>query len=206
MKNIIYILLALATLSACSDKSEESGDIHPETTGLMSITVTGTDSSDEKDDKIETVRFLVFKNASTSPQLELNKRLDVPSAGPGEEVTRFETILEVSRKTTTNDKMVVVIANEPATMETALNAVDSYNALANMPLELGDFLIPDHTALGNGKVMPMTGVARTGKVYTTEAEAAADPARMTIHRVTARIDVLIKKSPDLILNWLPEPG
>lgn len=195
----IIAVIAIMMSTSCI-KETFRDDSQAETRGIMCIEV--TEKSGAAEDRIGTVRFLVFKNAAVSPVLELNELFEVPDAGSGEnEVSRFRITLEVSRKINGgDDKMVVAIVNEPATMKSDLDAIETYMQLRDLKLDFTEFLNPDHSGLQEGKLMPMTGVVWTDKVFPTETEAEGDGVALTVFRAAARVDIYIRKETGLDLD------
>lgn len=81
----------------------------------MSVTIEDEDGkSDSYREVINTVRVIVFDNASTVPRLDVNRVFRMPG---GETGTKFTVKTETSRN---NDKLVMAIVNEPAGASQAL--------------------------------------------------------------------------------------
>ena len=190
------IAFALFLFSSCSwDEVVEGGPGVAETRGVMTIEVRESDGLQE--DEIGTLRFLVFKDASGTPELELNHFESVPAPVTGV-ASKLEITLKVSRREgSSNDKIVVAIANEPAGMTSRLNAVSGYQELQDMELNLADFLNGNHLSLE--QKMPMTCVVWTDEVFATvgEAELAGNLIEMQLRRAVSRVDVYVKKGDDV---------
>lgn len=204
MTSIQNILLAVATFlfTSCVSMFTDTDDIEiPEIQGLMNFEI--TEQTGLADDKIKTVRFIVFKDIYNSPKLELNELFDMPEVAPGdEEVSKFKLILELSmRPGGANNKMVVAVLNEPPAIKNALDEIDNYNQLQKMELNLTDFLNASHTTLQDSRTMPMTSVSWTNKVFATPQEAENNPVSMSVSRATARIDLYMRKEAGMDINF-----
>lgn len=153
-------------------------------------------------DRMETVRFLVFKNVAAGvPTLELNQLFDVPASSGEKEVSRFKITLELGmRPGRNNEKMVVAVVNEPVEMTPQLDVVWDYAGLENATLDFGHFLHSEQTALLNGKSMPMSGVVWTDNLYATPEEAESDPVELSVLRAAARVDVYLRQEAGLGLT------
>jgi len=186
----IFLTLMLLWLSACASESFEP-DVPdtPGTKGVMEIEIVQQDG--EAEDKMNTIRFLVFKQTSGFPELELNELFDIPAVSGAGEASELRIILEVTRKENgDNSKIVVAVVNEPY----SLGGIRNFSELEDLTLDFAGFLNENHTKLAeNGKGLPMTGEIQTNKVYPTEVEARATPAALVLERAVARVDVYLRK-------------
>lgn len=192
--DITRLTAALLLFVSCTG-GERIAD-RPSAQGTMTVVVTQMDADDE--DRIETVRFIVFGDPDTDPALEVNtlfdgSEFDTGGASGSGGVSRLEVVLEVGLRTgVRNNKLVVVIANEPASMTAALDAVVLPEELEDMRLDFASFLNADHRTLIDDYPLPMTAAVWTDKVYATEGEAAADMVAVELQRAVARVDVYIE--------------
>lgn len=192
------LFFALFLSAACSTETEvmEIPDV-PETKGMITIEV--TEQMGEAADKMESIRFFIFNNTGTSTKPELNEYFKIPASSPDDkEISKFKITLETSMQPgKENNKIIIAIINEPSTQTHALEAISEYAQLTGMELDFGDFLNSQHTGLQNNKTMPMAGVVWTNKVYSTEAQAAANPVQMRVWRAPARIEIYLRKEAGL---------
>ena len=199
LKTVLTVIIA-ACFSSCAIEEASDDTLAMETRGFMEVEV--TENLGTAADRMETVRFFVFKNVAAGiPVLELNQKFDIPDAVGGNEVSKFKIVLEATmRLGGNNEKMVVAVVNEPGTMTPELDAVSDYSSLGNTGLDLTLFLNEGQTALQAGKAMPMTGVVWTDKVYPTLGEAEADPEPMKVLRAVARVDIYVCQEAGLGLE------
>ncbi|MCD7970487.1 MAG: hypothetical protein LUF87_09055 [Alistipes sp.] len=191
----IFLITVVILSYACSGKSGWTDDEEPEARGSMFIEITERNGITE--DRMETVRFIVFKEATTDPRLEYNA-LYIMEADPDDGIiSRFGATLELSRKKGFNDKLVIALINEPPEITARLEALTTYESLCALELNFGYFLDTAHSGLKNGRAMPMSGAVWTGKVYPTPEEAALDPVKINVVRAAARVEVYLKKDPDM---------
>ena len=202
MKHIIPLILMLLFFGSCSwEQTLADKGVELRTRGVMEVEIAENGAGVE--DKIETIRFIVFTNMASMPKVEINEfydeddfMLEDPS---GEKAAaKVRIVLEVGRKTNGgNNKLVVAIVNEPAGMKRDLDAVMSPAQLAALPLDMSHFLNNDHLSLKDGVPMPMSGAVWTDKVYATEDEARADMVKLTVQRAVAKVEVFLKGGPDV---------
>lgn len=194
----IFLILVLGGLSGCiyeSFDTEENGTLR----GVMQIDI--IEQEGETEDKMQTIRFLVFTETNGLSELELNQYVTIPAVSGGKEASRLRILLEVSRKIDEpNNKTVIAIVNEPTELNSTLDEISDYTELEEIKLSFAGFLNINHTALADGKGLPMTGILQTSKVYATEAEATHDPAIMSLERAVARVDVYLRKGEGSTLD------
>lgn len=185
---ILNIVFVAIVMNSCASEGEldENGTRNPGTKALMTVELLEGGG----EDLLNSVRFFVFDNASTShPTLDMNRLIQVEEGS--KEAVKFNVTLEVSRNP---DKMVVVIVNEPVQMSGTLEGINHPDALEDLSLSFAQILNANHTSLlATG--IPMTGVAWAGAdhgrpVYDSQAEAETDANRlkMVIERAVARVD------------------
>lgn len=195
MRKIFNILLLIAVGFAAQSCLKDNLPTRQQTRvadGKALMKVTMVTGGAETDEEIKTVRFIVFDNASTSPELDVNRKMDVGAAHQAS--TKFNVTLDVNRN---KDKMVVAIVNEPALMSGDLDKVVSASELEDMPLKFSQALNATHTVfLAAG--MPMTGVKR-GVAVTVDNDTEAKAAQVAMHidRAVARVDLWLKRASDV---------
>lgn len=189
-------IILLAALSALSLSCEPRGGDGPCAQGAMSVVVTRMDAEDE--DRISTIRFIVFGDPDADPVLETNRLFDEGEFDTGGAqgdggVSQLGIVLEVMRRIEgPNDKLLVVIANEPPSMTSVLDAVALPEDLESLRLDFADFLNDDHHTLIDGAPLPMTAALWTDKVHADEQQAADDVVTVELRRAVARVDVYIE--------------
>ncbi|MDR2910279.1 MAG: hypothetical protein LBV47_02780 [Bacteroidales bacterium] len=193
-RNIILFFLLLFCFSCSWEEELSTGNGGPDpniTRGFISLQVTGEHTeNDSLSDDIKTIRFIVFTGLYAYPKVEVNEYKTIPISEAGR-VSAMKGVFEL----TIADKLVVAIANEPASMTEALNAVTTPRELEDLDLMLSDFLMSDHLSLQPGSMMPMSGAVWTNKndMHTTQAaaEAASGHIQLLLQRAVARVDVYL---------------
>ena len=188
-------LLLLFLFPACSWEKVEPTPPGPPDVQTRALTVTlNNDGNEDKKEDIHTVRFIVFDRASSGyPLLDVNELIDIKETQ--KTATGFQATLGVK---VGDDKMVIAVINEPLALKGKLDVVETIAALEALMFEFADVLNASHSALLEGKYMPMTGVKRD--ITVTEAHTAQSPARasMTVERVLARIDIYLKAASGVV--------
>lgn len=194
---LLYLLLLSAMLLYGCDKhrtaeSEQEHEIARR--GVISTSVNVTGTSADGSDEIERVRFIVFDKATTNPVLEINQLITVDDSN----ASVLEVTLEVNNWPSGNDKLVLVVANEPSSMTSTLNATTSYAGFQQIELDFAEFVADNHLAMKDDIKMPMTAATWTTTVYDTQAEAeeSANRLKMQLQRAVARVDLYMKKDGD----------
>jgi hypothetical protein len=189
MKNCIISIFSLLLFGSCLDEVLiEGGSDALLTRGYINVSV---DSSNEEatSDDIKTIRFIVFKDLSSTPKVEVNEYHEVTE---GESAAALSTVLEVSVNAAgLGRKLVVAIANEPATLSDELNEVVTMTQLEALRLDMSSFVAADHLSLLSGAAMPMSGAIWTTNenIKATEQQAQLDKVALVLERAVARVDV-----------------
>ena len=151
--NILHIIFGIVFLVSCtSERSGEDADTPRGSRSLMTVEVL-VDGADEHD-YVRTARFVVFDNASVVPTVDINELITLEAKD--QDSKKFKTILEVSCNP---DKMLVVVLNEPPTMNGVLGAVMSPVDLEEMIFLMDESFTPNHTVPSSSGI-PMSGVKR----------------------------------------------
>lgn len=202
IQRIILATILAGGLCACTD--ERIGDPPepvPETRGVMEVEV--LEKNGEAVDRIGSIRFFVFDNPLSAPVMEINRFYGendflLDQAVGENEVSKLRVVFEVGyRPGGNNSKLVVAVANEPASLSSVLDQVTVPGDLEGLTLDFAEFLNAGHTALLDGAAMPMTSAVITSKVYRTEQQAKADPAEMQLERAVARVEVYLTRGTDV---------
>lgn len=188
-QKIIYLFLFVAGLVSCMKDScplaEGPGR------SVMSVTIEDEDGkSDSYREVINTVRVIVFDNASTVPRLDVNRVFRMPG---GETGTKFTVKTETSRN---NDKLVMAIVNEPAGASQALAGMSHPDGVEDLMFVFADIMNANHTAVKTSG-MPMTGVVRGVSVGPAHTESDPKRVDMTIERAVARVDIYLQKDESI---------
>lgn len=169
----------------------------PRTRGLMTVEI--SENSGQGTDKIETVRFIVFSDPNSTPELDVNEfygedDFESGSFSGDKTASKVKITLGVPRNSGgANEKLVVAVVNEPEEMHSALDGITTPAQLENLELDLATILDPDYRSLKADAMMPMSGAIWVNRYYDTEQEAEQEPniVRLGVSRVLARVDVYL---------------
>lgn len=197
MKTNITILVLLFFCS-CTHKPTDTGGEPSVNFMQVEIEENGANNAE----RIKTIRFIVFTGLSSDPVAEVNRLYSeedfVAEQLSGEKAaSRVRIVLEVGRRSgRANDKLVVAIVNEPATMTSALNDVTAPGQLETLELAMSDFVTNDHLALLPDVPIPMSGAVWTGSddIYPSVEQAADNTVEIGLSRAVARVDVYMNAS------------
>ena len=180
--NILHIIFGIVFLVSCT--SERSGEDADTPRGSRSLTTVEVlvDGADEHD-YVRTARFVVFDNASVVPSVDINELITLEAKD--QDSKKFKTILEVSCNP---DKMLVVVLNEPPTMNGVLGAVMSPVDLEEMIFLMDESFTPNHTVPSSSGI-PMSGVKRKIEVV----KEVTSEEKISIERGVARVELWLKK-------------
>lgn len=181
LKIVCIALIPTFTLSCVTEEGNDPGTAH--SPGLLQIEV-ATAGADEHD-RIHQVRFLVFDNASFYPRLDVNHVITLEEKDRDAKV--FSTTLKVMQN---NDKMIIVVINEPANLTPALEQVAVPSHAEELMFAMVDAFSPDCTEPIAGG-MPMSGVKR-GVSVTGETP---EPITVSVERSVARVELWLKTEP-----------
>lgn len=189
IKNIFILLFISVLVVSCSVESQIREAISP-TYGHMKIEV--TKPAADKHDYIHKIRFIVFNNASTFPQLDIN---EVASLNEEDQsATEFRTLLNVTQN---NDKMLIVIINEPDNLIPVLDQITHPNNVEDIMFDLADAFDPSLTTPASTGI-PMSGVKRGISVTEdNETEETAEQISITVERSVGRIELWLKTEPGI---------
>ena len=188
---IFYTLSAIAILSRCSS-DETAAETGNDVAATLAVNITDNGNDDSRE-KISTVRVIVFDDMPYSPKLDVNEFIDEAEITNNDGIsvtpTGFTANLQVS---VNNNKMVVIIANEPSSSSAALNAVHTPSDVEAVMFDMGQMFTANHTGFLPNVNMPMSGAIRG--VVVTAGNDNNNPARanLTLERALARVDVYLK--------------
>lgn len=191
MKRIIpKLLIALTPFLIVSCESESRVDVPSQASGLMNIEVLV--SGADEHDYVHKVRLIVFDNASKDPKLDVNEVIPVDDESQDAKV--LKTNLKVTRN---EDKMIIVILNEPDNLTLSLNQVFHPSHAENMMFEMMHAFSPGCTTPASTG-MPMSGVKRGMSVTKDNAtEETAAPVSISVERSVARLELWLRSEPGI---------
>ena len=186
--NIFVLVFSLLLCSCVQETGTEPDPVVQQQYAQMRVDINNESSlSDDYREVIQTVRIIVFNNASTNPKLDVNT-LNTVTAAAGTSVSMD------LRVTANDDKMIVAIINEPSQMSGILSAVTHPSVIEDLDYDFAHLFNTNHTAMLSGTYMPMTGVKRGVSVNSTHTAANPMAVSMTVERIVARVDVYLMKS------------
>lgn len=193
---LLFTLAGLLCLTSCADSESINGEVAA-SSGVISLSV-NLSANATSEDAVKTVRFLVFDEVGSNPNLEVNELRSV------DEAAQLYATLQVTKRNT-NDKLILIIANEPVSLKAMLNdlnGTEAYSTLEGIEVDFGDFLNNDMQSFQDDGVMPMTGAVCTSTVYDTQNDAEGNRLPIALERVAARVDVYLKtqSEEELVLN------
>jgi len=182
---IVIIAATFALLSSCSsDEGNNPGPPVARSTVDIETVIGGA----EDEDKLYTVRYLIFDDASTTASLDKNILINVTEEN--RKATTFKSTIEVNSNP---DKMIIAVVNEPDDMTTQLNQAVSPEGIEDMVFNMGSVFTSDNTALKPSRSIPMSGVKR--KIAVTEDNTTN--VEMNLERSVARVELWLKKEDNL---------
>jgi len=180
--HIVFLILAIALVSC------DKNDIDLPVTTRAGLNVNLVDDTDkDRQEKINTVRFIIFDNASSvEPELDKNIYSEVSSPGTATDIKINE--IEV---TPNDDKLVVVIINEPEILKTELDGISNMLSLENITYDIAGILNGDGQEIEATTGMPMVGVK-----WVAVANGNTETVKMVVERAVARVDVYLAVRKD----------
>lgn len=176
-------LVLTALLFSCSKNTTD--DLLPSTRAEISVGLTN-DGDLDRQEVIKSIRFIVFTDMSGAVKLDVNRRIILSTPGTATDITA--QLLEVA---SSNDIMVVVIANEPQNLTDKLDGITHPWLLQNIDYDIATILNSDGEIVSTTG-MPMTGVIRDISVKPEETKTV----EMSIERAVARVDFFLEATDD----------
>ena len=133
-------------------------------------------------EKINSMRFIVFGSTPGGVRLDVNEHILLSTPETATDIDA--QLLEV---TSSNDILVVVIANEPQSLTSKLDGIANLLTLQEMIYDISSILNSDGQII-SATGMPMTGVIRDISIAPDETKTV----QMVIERAVARVDVFIE--------------
>jgi len=176
-------------LFSCAEESDIRSDIKLQTRDIIiTIDNKGPESYREK---IKTIRFFVFNNASTNPKLDINAYHEIE--GLPQDATRFGTTINVH---VNDDKMIVAVVNEPEALKSRLDAIKFVSELENLTFLMTEAFDDNHVKpLERG--IPMTGVIRDIRVEEADQQNTPVDISMSVERSVARVEIWLSRNESL---------
>jgi len=179
--HIIY-LASTILLFSCSREADVAYELPAHTTRAQ-LSIDLVNNGDvEQQEKINSMRFIVFGSTPGGVRLDVNEHILLSTPETATDIDA--QLLEV---TSSNDILVVVIANEPQSLTSQLDGIANLLTLQEMIYDISSILNSDGQII-SATGMPMTGVIRDISIAPDETKTV----QMVIERAVARVDVFIE--------------
>ena len=170
-KKLLHIIYLASTilLFSCSREADVAYELPAHTTRAQ-LSIDLVNNGDvEQQEKINSMRFIVFGSTPGGVRLDVNEHILLSTPETATDIDA--QLLEV---TSSNDILVVVIANEPQSLTSQLDGISS--------------ILNSDGQIISATGMPMTGVIRDISIAPDETKTV----QMVIERAVARVDVFIE--------------
>ena len=190
--NKIFYFLGIVVLpffmQACSsgDDGDNLGGKADGKRGVLTVTVPNP-SVGEETEKITSVRFIVYDDATTSPKIDINE-LKYVTPKDGASLVANLVVKQNS------DKAVVVIVNEPGVLSASLASISNLSQCEEVEFMLADFLTNNNTVLGASGI-PMTGIYKNLSIDENDTESSPKNISIPVERSIARVDIYMQRDP-----------
>lgn len=175
--HIVFFVLAV-TLVSCGEKEI----ITPLATRASLQVNLVDDTNKDRQEIIKTIRFIIFDDASSS-SVTLDKNVFSEIQSPE---TATDIKIEKFEVKPNDDKLVVVIINEPAELTDELDLIGDMTALENMTYNIARILNEAGREVIASTGMPMVGVVGVGV-----ANGDTEIVKMVVERAVARVDIYL---------------
>ena len=182
-KRLLHIICLVSTILLFSCSRDATDELPALTRAQLDLVNNG---DVEQQEKINSMRFIVFGSTPSGVRLDVNKHILLST--PGTATNIDAQLLEV---TSSNDILVVVIANEPQSLTSQLDGIANLLTLQEMIYDISSILNNDGQII-SATGMPMTGVIRDISIAPDETKTV----QMVIERAVARVDVFPIGQPD----------
>ena len=162
-KRLLHIICLVSTILLFSCSRDATDELPALTRAQLSINLVNNGEVDQQEE-INSMRFIVFGSTPGGVRLDVNKHILLSTPGTATDIDA--QLLEV---TSSNDILVVVIANEPQSLTSKLNGIASLWALQDMVYDIADILNNDGQIISTTG-MPMTGVIRDISIAPDETQ------------------------------------
>ena len=183
-KKLLHIIYLASTilLFSCSREADVAYELPAHTTRAQ-LSIDLVNNGDvEQQEKINSMRFIVFGSTPGGVRLDVNEHILLSTPETATDIDA--QLLEV---TSSNDILVVVIANEPQSLTSQLDGIANLLTLQEMIYDISSILNNDGQII-SATGMPMTGVIRDISIAPDETKTV----QMVIERAVARVDVFIE--------------
>lgn len=183
-KKLLHIICLASTilLFSCSREADVAYELPAHTTRAQ-LSIDLVNNGDvEQQEKINSMRFIVFGSTPGGVRLDVNEHILLSTPETATDIDA--QLLEV---TSSNDILVVVIANEPQSLTSRLDGIANLLTLQEMIYDISSILNSDGQII-SATGMPMTGVIRDISIAPDETKTV----QMVIERAVARVDVFIE--------------
>lgn len=183
-KKLLHIICLASTilLFSCSREADVAYELPAHTTRAQ-LSIDLVNNGDvEQQEKINSMRFIVFGSTPGGVRLDVNEHILLSTPETATDIDA--QLLEV---TSSNDILVVVIANEPQSLTSKLDGIANLLTLQEMIYDISSILNSDGQII-SATGMPMTGVIRDISIAPDETKTV----QMVIERAVARVDVFIE--------------
>lgn len=155
-KKLLHIIYLASTilLFSCSREADVAYELPAHTTRAQ-LSIDLVNNGDvEQQEKINSMRFIVFGSTPGGVRLDVNEHILLSTPETATDIDA--QLLEV---TSSNDILVVVIANEPQSLTSQLDGIANLLTLQEMIYDISSILNSDGQII-SATGMPMTGVIR----------------------------------------------
>ena len=155
-KKLLHIIYLASTilLFSCSREADVAYELPAHTTRAQ-LSIDLVNNGDvEQQEKINSMRFIVFGSTPGGVRLDVNEHILLSTPETATDIDA--QLLEV---TSSNDILVVVIANEPQSLTSQLDGIANLLTLQEMIYDISSILNSDGQII-SATGMPMTGVSR----------------------------------------------
>ena len=183
-KKLLHIicLVSVIFLFSCSREADVAYELPAHTTRAQLSIGLVNNGDVEQQEKINSMRFIVFGSTPSGVRMDVNEHILLSTPETATDIDA--QLLEV---TSSNDILVVVIANEPQSLTSKLDGISNLLTLQEMIYDISDILNSDGQIISTTG-MPMTGVIRDISIAPDETKTV----QMVIERAVARVDVFIE--------------
>ena len=180
-KKLLHIIYLASTilLFSCSREADVAYELPAHTTRAQ-LSIDLVNNGDvEQQEKINSMRFIVFGSTPGGVRLDVNEHILLSTPETATDIDA--QLLEV---TSSNDILVVVIANEPQSLTSQLDGIANLLTLQEMTYDISSILNSDGQII-SATGMPMTGVIRDISIAPDETKTVtgytAGSTSVTLH-------------------------
>lgn len=180
-KKLLHIICLASTILLFSCSRDAADELPILTRAQLSINLMNNGDTDQQEE-ISSMRFIVFGSTPGGVRLDVNEHILL---GTPEKATDIDA--QLLKVTSSNDILVVVIANEPQSLTSKLDGIASLWTLQDMLYDISDILN------SGGQIISMTGMPMIGVVRDISiAPDETQKVEMVIERAVARVDVFLE--------------